>query len=220
MSTDTIAHLKVTLDDVEPTVMRRLEVPLNLRLDRLHLVLQVAIGWTDTHLWEIRARDVGWVRRRTGGASATALSRHRRQGYSIWSTTPAPRRSSISTTSAMAGSIRSRSSGSAILHPKAPTHAWPRPWAVVRPKMSAGLGAMPNSSRRSAIQHTSDTPSSPNGAAPPSIPMRSSAMRLTVSSPSSLDAGHASQLPEAAEAILSWPSTPTGSTKPSWRSST
>jgi hypothetical protein len=60
MSTDTIAHLKVTLDDVEPAVMRRLEVPLNLRLDRLHLVLQAAIGWTDTHLWEIRARDVGW----------------------------------------------------------------------------------------------------------------------------------------------------------------
>ena len=60
MSTDAIVRLKVTLDDVKPAVMRRLEVPLNLRLDRLHLVLQAAIGWTNSHLWEIRVRDIGW----------------------------------------------------------------------------------------------------------------------------------------------------------------
>ena len=57
---DTIARLKVTLDDVEPPVTRRLEVPLGIRLDRLHLTLQAALGWTDSHLWEIRARDVAW----------------------------------------------------------------------------------------------------------------------------------------------------------------
>ena len=56
----TIARLKVTLDDVEPPVTRRIEVPLDIRLDRLHLTLQAALGWTDSHLWEIRARDVGW----------------------------------------------------------------------------------------------------------------------------------------------------------------
>jgi hypothetical protein len=60
MTTATIAHLRVKLDDVEPAVMRRLEVPLMIRLDRLHLVLQAAIGWTNSHLYEIRARDVGW----------------------------------------------------------------------------------------------------------------------------------------------------------------
>ena len=60
MSTDAIVRLKVTLEDVKPAVMRRLEVPLNLRLDRLHLVLQAAIGWTNSHLWEIRVRDIGW----------------------------------------------------------------------------------------------------------------------------------------------------------------
>jgi len=38
--------------------VRRLEVPLTIRLDRLHLVLQAAIGWTNSHLYEIRARDV------------------------------------------------------------------------------------------------------------------------------------------------------------------
>ncbi|MBU2582285.1 MAG: plasmid pRiA4b ORF-3 family protein [Alphaproteobacteria bacterium] len=60
ISATDIARLKVTMDDVEPAVMRRLEVPLDLRLDRLHTVLQIAIGWTNSHLWEFRARDIGW----------------------------------------------------------------------------------------------------------------------------------------------------------------
>src|SRR5688500_20388842 len=55
-----IARLKVTLEDVEPAVMRRLEVPLRIRLDRLHLVLQAAMGWTDSHLYEFRAGGTGW----------------------------------------------------------------------------------------------------------------------------------------------------------------
>ena len=55
-----IAVLKVTLDDVKPTVMRRFVVPLTIRLDRLHLVLQAAIGWTNSHLYEITTRGVGW----------------------------------------------------------------------------------------------------------------------------------------------------------------
>jgi hypothetical protein len=60
MSADAIASLKITLDDVEPMVLRRIEVPLAIRLDRLHLVIQAAMGWTDSHLYEIRAGDVGW----------------------------------------------------------------------------------------------------------------------------------------------------------------
>ncbi len=60
MTAASIARLLVTLDDVKPPVRRRVEVPLAIRLDRLHLVLQAAIGWTDSHLYEIRARDVGW----------------------------------------------------------------------------------------------------------------------------------------------------------------
>ncbi len=59
-TTNSIALLKVTLDDVKPKVQRRVEVPLAIRLDRLHLVLQAAVGWTNSHLYEIRARDVGW----------------------------------------------------------------------------------------------------------------------------------------------------------------
>ncbi len=60
MTAASIARLLVTLDDVKPPVRRRVEVPLAIRLDRLHLVLQAAMGWTNSHLYEIRARDVGW----------------------------------------------------------------------------------------------------------------------------------------------------------------
>jgi hypothetical protein len=60
MSSSAVARLKITLDDVEPAVLRRLEVPLSIRLDRLHLVIQAAMGWTDSHLYEIRAKDVRW----------------------------------------------------------------------------------------------------------------------------------------------------------------
>jgi hypothetical protein len=55
-----IAHLRIKLDDVEPAVVRRVEVPLTIRLDRLHLVLQAAMAWTNSHLYELRARDLGW----------------------------------------------------------------------------------------------------------------------------------------------------------------
>ena len=55
-----IARLKITLDDVEPRVMRRVEVPFDIRLDRLHLVIQVAMGWTNSHLFEFRLGDEGW----------------------------------------------------------------------------------------------------------------------------------------------------------------
>ncbi len=60
MSADTIARLKITLDDVKPAVLRRIEVPFDIRLDRLHLAIQAAMGWTNSHLYEIRAGDVGW----------------------------------------------------------------------------------------------------------------------------------------------------------------
>lgn len=40
--------------------LRWVVVPLKIRLDRLHDVLQAAMGWTNSHLWEIRIRNLGW----------------------------------------------------------------------------------------------------------------------------------------------------------------
>ena len=55
-----IVRLKITLDDAANVVMRRVVVPIGIRLDRLHTVVQVAMGWTNSHLWEFRARGTGW----------------------------------------------------------------------------------------------------------------------------------------------------------------
>jgi hypothetical protein len=56
----TAVRIKVTLKDVKPEVMRRLVVPVTLRLDRLHLTLQAAFGWTNSHLFEFLAGEGRW----------------------------------------------------------------------------------------------------------------------------------------------------------------
>lgn len=55
-----IARLQATLDEVEPPVRRVIDVPADIRLDRLHATLQAAFGWADYHLWEFRAGETGW----------------------------------------------------------------------------------------------------------------------------------------------------------------
>ncbi|MGX4803520.1 plasmid pRiA4b ORF-3 family protein [Bradyrhizobium guangdongense] len=61
MSLNTTAvRIKVTLKDVKPEVMRRLVVPVTLRLDRLHLTLQEAFGWTNSYLFEYFAGEARW----------------------------------------------------------------------------------------------------------------------------------------------------------------
>lgn len=47
-----IYQLKVTLLGTKPPIWRRLLVPAGLTLDVLHDVLQMAMGWTDSHLHE------------------------------------------------------------------------------------------------------------------------------------------------------------------------
>src|SRR5579875_3144849 len=48
--TSPVYHLKVTLQDTRPPIWRRLQVRANTPLPRLHDVLQVTMGWTDSHL--------------------------------------------------------------------------------------------------------------------------------------------------------------------------
>jgi len=42
--------LKIQLLDIEPSIWRRFVVPASITLDRLHDVIQVVMGWTDSHL--------------------------------------------------------------------------------------------------------------------------------------------------------------------------
>jgi hypothetical protein len=45
-----IYHLKVSLEGIKPLIWRRLQVPGNASLGWLHAVIQVAMGWTNSHL--------------------------------------------------------------------------------------------------------------------------------------------------------------------------
>lgn len=56
----TIARLKITLEGIKPLVERSPEVPSDIRLNRLHLVIQAAMGWENYHLYEIMAGETRW----------------------------------------------------------------------------------------------------------------------------------------------------------------
>lgn len=52
-----VCHLTVTLDGIAPPIWRRLVVPAWFTLERLHDVLQTALGWTNSHLHMFRFGD-------------------------------------------------------------------------------------------------------------------------------------------------------------------
>ena len=56
-----VCQLKVALRGIDPPIWRRLIVPVWTTLDRLHAVLQAALGWTDSHLhvFEIDGERIG-----------------------------------------------------------------------------------------------------------------------------------------------------------------
>jgi hypothetical protein len=45
-----VYQIKVTLDEIAPPIWRRLLVPSNITLNQLHGVLQISMGWTNSHL--------------------------------------------------------------------------------------------------------------------------------------------------------------------------
>ncbi len=47
---ESVFWLRIALDDVVPTVWRRLLVPGSVRLAKLHDMFQAAMGWTNSHL--------------------------------------------------------------------------------------------------------------------------------------------------------------------------
>lgn len=56
-----VARLKITLTHVEPAVLRQIEVPLAIKLNHLHDVIQVAMGWNNSHLYMFRAGQSAWT---------------------------------------------------------------------------------------------------------------------------------------------------------------
>ena len=55
--TTRIYTLRVELEGIEPLIWRRLQVPVAITLPKLHRVLQVVMGWTDSHLHSFRIGD-------------------------------------------------------------------------------------------------------------------------------------------------------------------
>ncbi|HEV7665446.1 MAG TPA: plasmid pRiA4b ORF-3 family protein, partial [Chloroflexota bacterium] len=53
-----ILQLKCTLKRVKPPIWRRLLVRSDTRLDQLHHILQLVMGWSDSHLYEFVANGV------------------------------------------------------------------------------------------------------------------------------------------------------------------
>ena len=47
-----VARLRIELQEIEPAIWRRLDVPLSSTLLALHDYVQFAFGWTDSHLFE------------------------------------------------------------------------------------------------------------------------------------------------------------------------
>ena len=54
-SQDQIARLRISLDETEPEIWRRVEVGLGASLQDLHNVIQAVMGWENAHLWEFEA---------------------------------------------------------------------------------------------------------------------------------------------------------------------
>jgi hypothetical protein len=53
-----IYQIKVTLTEIMPPIWRRIQVTDETRLDRVHEILQIVMGWTDIHLHEFRSGGI------------------------------------------------------------------------------------------------------------------------------------------------------------------
>src|ERR1035437_3316342 len=58
-----IIQLKITLQNTNPPIWRRVQVPKSLTFFDLHHVIQIAIGWTNSHLFEftIHGYTLAWA---------------------------------------------------------------------------------------------------------------------------------------------------------------
>ena len=52
-----IARIRIELQEIEPKIWRRVDVPLSATLFALHDIIQVAMGWKDVHLFEFVVGD-------------------------------------------------------------------------------------------------------------------------------------------------------------------
>jgi len=52
-----VYQLKITMEEIEPPIWRRILVPANITFAKLHKIIQTAFGWQDYHLYNFDWRD-------------------------------------------------------------------------------------------------------------------------------------------------------------------
>jgi hypothetical protein len=110
-----VVRMTITLDDVTPVVSRVIEVPLGIRLDRLHTVFQAAPAWTDSHLWELTFGHTGFIKVKCGFDGPLDA---RKRPWLRHSRACGARPSVTSMTLAMRGSTASKSRASHLIPTK------------------------------------------------------------------------------------------------------
>lgn len=60
---DKIIALKITLNDTKPAIWRKVQVPSDVTFFDLHHIIQISMGWTNSHLFEFQVGDykLGYV---------------------------------------------------------------------------------------------------------------------------------------------------------------
>ncbi len=44
-------QLKITIDDITPAIWRTIQLPESYSLNKLHHIIQITLGWTNSHLY-------------------------------------------------------------------------------------------------------------------------------------------------------------------------
>ncbi|WP_242095735.1 plasmid pRiA4b ORF-3 family protein [Sphingomonas sp. CROZ-RG-20F-R02-07] len=57
MTDETVARLHIVLNDIEPVIWRRVDVPVTASLKMLHGIVQAAMSWENYHLWHFEVGD-------------------------------------------------------------------------------------------------------------------------------------------------------------------
>ncbi len=79
---EAIVQIKVWLHGISPMVWRRVLLPVSLTLRELHGVIQVAMGWEGSHLYQFRLRAAryGWWQLSATSPDVTLAARRFRKG--------------------------------------------------------------------------------------------------------------------------------------------
>lgn len=56
-----IYELRIELEYLEPPIWREVEVPADIKLDKLHEVIQLAMGWTNSHLHHFEKNNIYYM---------------------------------------------------------------------------------------------------------------------------------------------------------------